>query len=218
MVTVDKNVKQVMMMRLKAAAAALEKNNMSAFVCETKEDALKQVEALLHDGATVGCGGSVSLEECGVMSLLKSGRYRFIDRTVGNVMDRYREMYGAEYFLCSSNAVTESGELYNVDGNSNRISMIAFGPDKVIMVVGCNKVVRSLREAELRVKQTAAPANCVRLSCKTYCAEKGRCLRCGDDMFTGCDGETICCNYLVSRRQRQKGRITVVLVAQELGY
>lgn len=215
----DKNLRQVIMQRLERTAEALRKNNMAAYVCKTKKSALKQVEELLTEGASIGSGGSMSMEECGVMELVRSGRYNFIDRSKAEDIDKcYNEMYGADFYLCSSNAVTEMGELYNVDGNSNRVSMIAFGPKKVIMVVGCNKVVRDLDEAIRRVKEIAAPANCKRLGCKTYCAETGVCMGRDGGMTDGCKGDTICCNFLVSAKQRHKDRINVILVAEELGY
>ncbi len=217
----DKNVEQITLMSLERTAKALRKNNMAAYVCKSKEDALKQVEALLFKGAVIGSGGSVSLQKCGVMELVRSEEYCFIDRTKfapENMSECYQKMYGADIFLCSSNAVTENGELYNVDGNSNRISAICFGPKKVIMVVGCNKVVKNLDEAVKRVKRIAAPANCVRLNCNTYCKETGICVSADGGMTDGCKGETICCNHLISSKQRHKDRINVILVAEPLGY
>lgn len=215
----DNNVKIIIKKRLERTAEALRKNNMAAYVCDTKEDALKLVEQLMPQGSSVGCGGTMSMQECGVAELVKSGKYNFIDRTKWENTDEcYKEMYGADFFISSSNAVTESGLLYNVDGNSNRVSMIAYGPKKVIMLVGYNKIVHSLDDAVRRVKEIAAPANCVRLGCNTYCAEKGECMGIDGCMTDGCKGDTICCNFLISAKQRHKDRINVILVAEELGY
>lgn len=217
----DKNILESTIKMLKRTAKALRENNMAAYVCETKEDALRQVEELLCDGAKIGSGGSMSLQECGVMELLKSGRYNFIDRTTypaEKMGECYADMYTADFYLCSSNAVTEKGELYNVDGNSNRVSAICFGPKKVIMVVGANKIVANLDEAANRVKRVAAPANCIRLGCNTYCKETGVCMGVDKGMTDGCKGDTICCNYLISSKQRHKDRINVILVAETLGY
>ena len=111
----------------------------------------------------------------------------------------------------------------NVDGFSNRISSIAFGPKKVIMIVGVNKIVKDVKEGLLRVKKIAAPKNCVRLKLDNPCVKLGKCVSLfksdDPDMCDGCDKETrICCNYLISAKQREKGRITVVFVNEELGY
>lgn len=215
----DENVKSVIMSRLERAAKNLEKNNMTAFICETKEDALKQVKKLLKDGETIGTGGSMSLKECGVTELLSSGKYNFLDRTKCEDIEKcYREMYSADSYLCSSNAVTENGELYNVDGNSNRVSAICYGPKQVIMVVGYNKVVRDIDAAAKRVKSIAAPANTKRLNCDTYCRKTGVCMGIDGDMTDGCDGARICCNYVISAKQRIKGRIKIILVAEQLGF
>lgn len=81
--------------------------------------------------------------------------------------------FSTDAYFTSANAITENGELYNVDGNSNRIAAIAYGPESVIVVAGYNKIVKNLDEAINRVKSTAAPANTVRLNCKTYCNETG---------------------------------------------
>ena len=216
----NKFVEETVLQRLNRVAEALKKNHMEAYVLRTKEEVVPLVKTLVADGAKVANGGSESLAECGVMELLASGVYNFIDRT--KYEDKrlaYAEAYTADAYFCSSNAVTEKGELYNVDGNSNRISCIAYGPESVIMVVGVNKIVRDLGEAITRVKEQAAPPNSKRLSCETYCRETGVCMGVDGDMTDGCGGEgRICCNYLISGPQRHKNRIKVILVAEPLGF
>ena len=117
---------------------------------------------------------------------------------------------------------TERGELYNVDGNSNRVAAILYGPKSVIVVAGCNKIVPDLAAAVRRVKAKAAPENCTRLSCETFCRKTGECVSLrqeSSEMPEGCRSEArICCNYVVSAYQRQQGRIKVVLVGEPLGY
>ncbi len=92
----------------------------------------------------------------------------------------------------------------------------------MIIIAGYNKIVRDLEEAEIRVKQEAAPPNCVRLDCHTPCAETGECIslkKDGRQIYDGCGGDgRICCNYLISAQQRHKGRIKVILVGEELGF
>ncbi|MBQ7959091.1 MAG: lactate utilization protein, partial [Oscillospiraceae bacterium] len=147
------NLDAVITQKLERTAKALEKNNMKAYICENKEEALSVVKSLLTKGETLSTGGSVSLQECGVIDLLKSGDYNYLDRTglSGEAIEKlYRDCFSADSYLCSSNAVTEDGYLYNVDGNSNRVSAITFGPRQVIMVVGINKVVRNIDEAAKR--------------------------------------------------------------------
>ena len=195
---------------------------MEAYIVNSKDEVVEMVKKLINKGDAISTGGSMSLNECGVMDLLKSGDYNFIDRTVLSPEETLIKTCTADAFMCSSNAVTENGELYNVDGNSNRISAIAYGPKSVIMVVGYNKIVSNIDEAVKCVKTIAAPANTQRLNSNTYCQEKGECVSLSDknaDMCSGCKSDNrICCNYLISSRQRHKNRIKVIFVADELGY
>lgn len=210
------------MKTLELTAKNLNKNNIKAYIVSNKDEVVTLISKLISKGSVVSNGGSMSLKECGVIDLLSNGDYNYIDRTAIDSYEAYTKTFSADAYFCSSNAVTENGELYNVDGNSNRISAIAYGPKSVIMVVGYNKIVKNLDEAVARVKKIAAPKNCVRLSSKTYCEKKGQCISCIDEnneMISGCDSDTrICCNYLVCARQRHKDRIKVILVPEELGY
>lgn len=218
----DKNKKEIILKHIEKTAEKLQDNNMEAYIVNSKDEVVEMVRKLINKGDTISTGGSMSLNECGVMDLLKSGDYNFIDRTVLSPEETLVKTCTADVFMCSSNAVTENGELYNVDGNSNRISAIAYGPKSVIMVVGYNKIVLNIDEAINRVKTMAAPANAERLNIDTYCRKKGECVSLSDknaDMCSGCKSDNrICCNYLVSSSQRHKNRIKVILVADELGY
>lgn len=206
----------VVWQRMERTAEALRKNNMEAYLVHSRGEVVPLLDSLLPEGGTVGVGGSESLAECGVLELLRSGKYRFLDRyeqglTSEQVGDIYRQSFFADAYLCSSNAVTENGELYNVDGNANRVAALCFGPKSVLLVVGANKLVRDLAEAERRVQEVAAPANTKRLSCKTPCAVTGKCADCKSE-------QRICCTAVIHRQQRQKGRIKIILVAESLGF
>ena len=205
----------------------LRKNNIKPFFVEKKEDVLPLIRTLVNEGDTVSNGGSVTLKECGVMDELKSGRYHYLDRsregiTREEVEEVYRETYKADVYFASANAVTESGYLYNVDGNSNRVSAILYGPKSVVLVCGYNKIVKNIEEAELRVKQKAAPPNTVRLNCDTYCAKAGECVSLKNSDREMCDGchspARICCNFVISAQQRHIDRIKVIFVGEKLGY
>ena len=206
----------------------LKENNINAIYCETKADVVKTAETLLKENCTISSGGSVSLVESGVWDLINKPCYNFLNRnrqgiTPEEQMEIYKRVIGIDYYFCSANAVTQNGELLNVDGFANRISAIAFGPKKVVMVVGVNKIVKDLNEAFLRVKKIAAPKNCVRLGIDNPCVKLGHCvslLKSDNPDFTdGCKTPTrICRNYLVSALQKDKERITVLLCGEELGY
>lgn len=222
----DNNKKTIIEKRINKVGENLKKNNMDFYYAETKEDVCPIVKSLMKEGDVVTHGGTMTLAECGLGELLSSPEYTYLDRskaaTPEEVVEIYRTAFFADVYISSSNAVTEDGVLYNVDGNANRIAAIAFGPKSVIIIAGYNKIVKDLTEAEIRVKREAAPPNCVRLDCATYCKEKGECVslsKSGRQMSDGCGSDArICCSYLISAHQRYKGRIKVILVGEELGY
>lgn len=211
-------------MNIQAVLEGLKKNRMEAYYVERKEDVVPLVKELLPEGATVSVGGSMTLKETGVMDLLRSGVYHFLDRaaegiTPEGVRKVYEQTFAADCFLGSANAITEDGVLYNVDGNANRISAMTFGPKSVIVVAGVNKIVPDLEAAIRRVKTICAPANTKRLNCNTYCREKGHCLAVDGEMTDGCGSpERICCSYSILGPQRTAGRIKVILVNEKLGF
>lgn len=202
--------------RIERTAAALQKANMETHCVETAAQALELIKSLVPKGATVASGGSMSLADAGVISLLQNGDYNYLDRTKPGITPEeigkvYRDAFSADFYLTSSNAITENGELVNADGNSNRVAAISFGPNQVIVLAGANKIVKNIDEAVARIKNHAAPSNVHRLSCQTPCAHTGKCESCTS---TGC----ICCTWTVHRFCRVKGRIIVILVQEELGY
>ncbi len=208
---------------VKKTMQALEKNNISTYFVETKAEVVPLVESLIKEGDMVSVGGSMSLFECGVIELLRCGKYNFLDRyreglKPVDIEEIYRKTFYADAYFCSTNAVTEQGELYNVDGNANRVSAICYGPKSVIMVVGINKIVKNIDEAVLRVKNVAAPLNAKRLSCDTYCAKNGHCVK-NDSSYDGCNSpERICRTRVICDSQRVKGRIKVIFVNENVGY
>ena len=225
--TMDTNKKTHILNMLSECAQALSKNNMEAFVAKDKEEAKEIFKNLLSDCDTVTMGGSMTIGECGLLDILRSGDYTFYDRNVpglspDEIGDIYRKAFSCDAYISSSNAITQNGELYNVDGNSNRVAAMLFGSKKLIVVAGYNKVVKDIDQAIIRVKSHAEPANCVRLGIGSYCAEKGSCVSLSasnPNMCSGCNSDSrICANFTVMAHQRNKDRVKVILVAEELGY
>ncbi|MDE6785149.1 MAG: lactate utilization protein [Ruminococcus sp.] len=221
----DENKRIVIEKRINRTGENLRKNNMDFYYAPTAAEVKDIVKSLLKDGDIITHGGSVSMKECGIAELISSPEYNYMDRTKvppEEIKDFYRKSFFADVYISSANAITEDGVLYNVDGNSNRIASIAYVPEIFIIIAGYNKIVKNLEEAEIRVKTEAAPPNCVRLNCKTYCAETGECVslsKSGRQISDGCGGDgRICCNYLISAQQRHKGRIKVIIVGEEIGY
>lgn len=190
----------------------LQSRNMTGYYAESKEKAKELALSLMPDGCSVSHGGSCSIEEIGLIDELKSGKYHYIDRSAAP--DRHKaelEAYDCDVFLGSTNAITEDGILVNIDGNSNRVSAYAYGPKKVVLIVGINKVAKDVDAALKRARNIAAPINTQRFNLNTPCSKTGSCLNCKSP-------DTICCQFLITRYSRHKDRIHVILVNDKLGY
>ena len=191
------------------------KRNMEAIYCETAEEAKAAVLSMIPEGSTVTNGGSMTLTDTGILDALKSSSYKYVPRSTSSdrkeVQAQFALQTQCDYFLMSTNAFTADGELVNIDGSANRLSMLLFGPSYVIIVAGMNKFAKTRKDALNRVHNMASPPNCNRLGKKTPCAATGEC---GD-----CQGpDCICCQEVITRRSMIPGRIRIVLVGEELGY
>lgn len=212
----DKYVAWVNETKIQNTIKALENNNMKGYLASDKDELIRIIDALTTEGDTVSCGGSMTLFETGIIDYLRSGRFDFLDRykdklTKDDLKELYRKTFSADVFFTSTNAITENGELYNVDGNGNRIAAMLYGPDKVIVVTGVNKIVKDINEAVERNKNMCAPANAKRLDTNTPCKVKGHCMDCSSP-------DRICCEYTVIKRQRVENRIHVIFLNENFGY
>lgn len=202
----------------------LRKNRMEVHYVDAKAEVANTVKSLMPENATVAFGGSVTLQETGVIDMVHQSAFSVLDRYApglsrAEIEEIFRRSFAADVYLTSTNAITEKGELYNVDGNANRVAAIAYGPQSVIVVAGVNKIVPDLAAAIYRVKTVAAPCNAKRLNCDTYCAKTGHCCGLEGDMTDGCGSpQRICSEYLVSGFQRNPNRIKIVLVGEDCGY
>jgi len=190
----------------------LESRNMTGYYAATKDEALKKALELIPEGSSVTMGGCMSAHEIGLTDTLKSGNYVFIDRDAFE--DKRAAMlaaYDADWFLASANAMTEDGVIVNIDGNANRVSAIAQGPKHVLFIVGMNKITPDTDTAMKRARNVAAPINAQRFGLSTPCAKTGSCMNCKSP-------DTICCQFLITRYSKHKGRISVILVNDTLGF
>lgn len=212
----DKNKYEIIRLRMERTAGALRKNNMYCVCADTSAELPDIISDLLSPSDTVSVGGSMTLFETGIIDLLRNGPYNFLDRYVPGlspeqIQNIYTNTFSADAFLSSTNAITENGELYNVDGNGNRVAAMIYGPKSVIIIAGYNKIVKDLDEAKTRVEEFAAPSNARRLNTGTPCTVCGKCMNCSNE-------NRICADTVILGRQRIKDRIKVILVGEELGY
>lgn len=213
----DSNIKWVNEEKIKRTIKSLKNNNINGYLVSSHEELIKKIDEIVKEKSTVTCGGSMTLFETGVIDYLKSSnRYTFFNRyKEGITQDEVREIYlkafSSDAYFSSTNAITENGEIYNVDGNGNRVAAMLFGPDKVIIVAGVNKIVPTLDDAIERNKKIAAPANAKRLNMNTPCAKVGYCMNCSSE-------DRICNEYTVIKRQRNSDRMYVIFINENLGY
>ena len=190
----------------------LSSRNMTGYYAADKEAALQLALSLIPEGSTVTMGGGMSVHEIGLPAALKEGNYKLIDRD--EMKDKRAAMlaaYDADFFLMSTNAMTQDGILVNIDGNSNRVSALAQGPRKVIIIAGMNKVCDDVDGAMKRARNVAAPINAQRFGLDTPCSKTGACMNCKSP-------DTICCQFLITRYSKHAGRIHVILVNDYLGF
>jgi L-lactate utilization protein LutB len=189
----------------------LESRNMTAYYAKDKEEALAKALELIPKGSKVTMGGCQSAAEIGLVAAVKGPDYKFIDRHAGDPREALLAGYDADWFLSSANAMTEDGVLVNIDGSSNRVSMIAQGPRHVLFIIGMNKVCDDVDGALKRARNVAAPINSQRFGLNTPCCKTGSCMDCKSP-------DNICCQFLITRFSRHPGRIHVILVNDNLGF
>ena len=194
---------------------ALEANNIGVILVENKGAALEKALELIPEGSEVGLGGSVTVEEIGLLEKLRTGNYTLHDQYEEGIdmmenLDRRKKGMMAQFFVTGTNAITADGQLVNVDGMGNRVAAQIFGPDKVILVVGTNKIVDDIHAAFKRLEEIA-PVNAKRVGTQTPCYDTGECIDCDSPM-------RICNMYTIIRRMMFPGRVTMILVDEKLGF
>ena len=194
---------------------AMQRRHFDAYYCATASEAKAKVNELIPDGASVTWGGTMTVRDMDIPKMLQErGTLKVWDRDKVETPEEKQEMYlrafQADYYLSSANAITEDGVIVNIDGNGNRVAAITWGPKKVIFVIGLNKVAQTVEAALARARSTASPINAARFDIKTPCQIDGVC--------HNCNSADSICNYIHFLRNSPRGRHTVVLVGEGLGY
>lgn len=212
----EKNLEQLMKIKENQVIKAFENHNMSCMIIKNKEELHTYLKKILINQKKVAVGGSVTLNQLGIVDLIRESDVEFIDRydpnlTREEMMDKFREGLLSDIFITSTNALTMDGCLYNIDRTGNRVSAMIFGPKEVLVIAGMNKLCLNEKEAIERIRQYSAPANAIRLQKKTPCTKTGHCMECHSP-------DRICSSYVKLAYQSQVNRIKVILVEQDLGY
>lgn len=193
----------------------LEERHFEAYYCKTKEEANEKILSFIKYEDVIGWGGSSTMVQLGVMEEIKSGKYKnILNRDIAQGNERLELMQRsllADVFLSGTNALTEDGQLFNIDANGNRVAALAFGPRTVIVAAGINKIVKTEQDAISRCRNLAAPINAQRFELKTPCKEKGICMNCKSQ-------DSICCSFLQTRLCHPAKRIKVIIIGENLGF
>lgn len=194
----------------------LKANNMRGYYAENEHEFFPLLSTLLKPGSSVGCGDSVTLEQTGTFDFLRKSDYIFYDKHKPNLSSKekrefYLHNFRADTFITGTNAVTENGELFNIDGNGSRVAPMIYGPEQVVVVVGVNKITKNAATALERVRNIAAPLDAKRLKKNTPCVGLGYCIDCKHP-------QRICNSFVLIARQLVKDRIKVLIINKSLGY
>jgi hypothetical protein len=195
---------------------ALKRNNFDARFFPKASEALEELWKMIPEGATVGVGGSLTLSQIGFFDEVQRRPVKLLNPLAKGLSpeeaDRIRrEIFSAAFYLSSSNAITEDGKLYNIDATGNRVAAMIFGPQKVILICGANKIVKDIAEAQRRVQEWVAPMNVKRLNYKPPCGQTGVCADCSSP-------ERICNAYVVLAKKPRRTDFIIFLVGESLGF
>jgi hypothetical protein len=202
----------------KQVIKTLKKRNICALYFASSREAIEAIRGMIPKKSLVAFGGSVTIVESGLVDALREMDVDLLDRYKKDIprekIDEMRKRgMDADVLIASCNAVTADGKLVNQDGLGNRVAGIIFGPKKVILMVGMNKIVRNVEEGMARIKSVCAPMNSIRFGAETPCSRTGFC----DD--ENCHPPARICNQLtIVEGSAVAGRITVVLVGEPLGF
>ena len=202
--------------KARKAIEKLEAHDFKAIFIKNKEEATDEILKQVVPKQRIGIGGSVTIRELGILEKLEAqGHILYNHWKPGlsreEILAIRKSQMTSDLFLSSSNAITLNGELVNIDGLGNRVNSINFGPGKVILVAGYNKIVDDVEEAIKRIKNITAPLNARRLNIDVPCAKVGRCVDCNSP-------NRICRVIVIHERRPSLTDILVILVGEELGF
>lgn len=191
-------------------------NRIKVTLLENKESLIDYLSDCIAPNSTVGVGDSVTLEQLGIYDFLRKEDFCFLDKyKEGLSQDEKRTIYlknfDADFFLNGVNAISSEGKIYNLDGNGSRVAPIIYGPHKVFLISGTNKIVSNENDALERIRNIAAPMDNIRLGKKNPCTKKGYC--------SDCKSNTKICNYhTIIQGQFNEDRIELILIQGDYGY
>lgn len=191
----------------------LKKRGFAPFFASSVEEGKNIVLSIIPKGASIGFGGSVTVEEIGLLEAMKS-HYTLLHRSLFDASEHrrlYQKMHLADWYIASANAIAETGDIINIDGRGNRVAETLFGPQNILLICGTNKVVKDINEGIERARNVAAPKNAIRLNKKTPCAYTGVCSNC-------LSPDTMCKATVIHHHPTSDKNFYIVIIDASLGY
>ena len=204
--------------KMERTVKALKDNGFDALYVDTKEEALEKLLQRIPQGSKIGIGGSMTLREIGLVDALNERGDYIADiwakkHSTEEDMEIRKQHFSIDIFLTSSNAISEDGKLINIDGLGNRVAAMIFGPKKVIVVVGINKIIKDVHEGIERIRNIAAPMNVKRFEGKTPCTLNGNC------DLNKCKPPNRHCHIItIIEKKPMKTDTTVIIIGECLGF
>lgn len=202
--------------KAKKAIEKLEAHDFKAVFVRDKREAVEEIWKHITPKQRVGVGGSLTIRELGILEQLEAKGHPLYNHwkpglPKEEILQIRKAQMTSDIFLSSTNAVTLNGELVNIDGIGNRVNSSVFGPGKVILIAGFNKIVEDVQEAIKRIKNVAAPLNARRLNIDVPCAKVGHCVDCNSP-------NRICRVIVIHERRPTLTDILIIIVGEELGF
>jgi len=202
--------------KAKKTVEKLEAHDFKAVFVKDKKEAVEEIWKYVNPKQKIGLGGSVTVRELGIVERLEAQGNVLLNHwkpglPAEEILQIRKAQMTCDLFLCSANAITLNGEVVNIDGVGNRVNASVFGPGKVIMVAGYNKIVEDVQEAIKRIRNVASPLNAKRLNIDVPCAKIGKCVDCNSP-------NRICRAVVIHERRPTLTDILVIIVGEELGF
>lgn len=203
--------------RCKLVVENLKKNDFDAIYCSTAKDALEEVLKHIPEGAKVGICGSITIRQLGLVNLVKEKNCQVFDNwekglSEEKILAIRKSQLTADILLTSTNAITLKGELINIDNSGNRVASMIFGPAKIIVIAGANKIVTNIESAIDRIKNFVTPQIAGYLGLNAPCVKTAKCVECAS--------EVRCCRVttIMQLKPRATRNFLVIVVAESLGF
>lgn len=200
-------------MLYKELISNLEKRGFKPFYAESVQKGIDFIKKTIPKKSSIGFGGSATVIEMGLLEAMKED-YKLLHRSFYKedyYAQLFQEMHTADWYISSTNALSEEGELINIDGRANRVAEILFGPKNILIVCGTNKIVKDMMEGISRTRNVSAPINAKKLNRKTPCAETGKCSYCMSP-------DTICKATVIQHHPTSGKNVYVLIINENLGY